>query len=199
MRKMFALCCVLFLVPAFAPPVRAQENAKTPETAKAPDAPAHFYHLQFDIQEMGADGKPTNSRSYSTIVTTDRSDRAAQFGAIRTGSRVPIITGAQHGASGDGKLDIQYQYLDVGVNIDTDNVHEIGHQLAMHLKTEVSSLAESTPATNPELSNDPVVRQNSWQASVVIPLAKPTVVFSSDALQGKGGMQVVVTATALSQ
>jgi hypothetical protein len=199
MRKMFVFCCVLFLAPALAPRVGAQENAKAPETAKAPEPPTHFYHLEFVIQEVGADGKPTNSRSYSTIVTTDRSDRAAQFGAIRTGSRVPIITGALHGTSGDGKLEFQYQYLDVGVNLDTDSVREIGHQLAFHLKAEVSSLAESTPATNSELTNDPVVRQNSWQASVVIPLGKPTVVFSSDALQGKGGMQVLVTATPLPQ
>jgi hypothetical protein len=42
-----------------------------------------------------------------------------------------------------------------------------------------------------------VIRQNSWQASVLIPVGKPTVVFSSDALENKGGMQVSMTATRL--
>jgi hypothetical protein len=36
-----------------------------------------------------------------------------------------------------------------------------------------------------------------WDAPVLIPIGKPTVVFSSDALESKGGMQLVVTATLL--
>jgi hypothetical protein len=42
-----------------------------------------------------------------------------------------------------------------------------------------------------------VIRQNTWVGPVVIPVGKPTVVFSSDALESKGGMQVSVTATLL--
>ena len=147
------------------------------------------------IQELGSDGKPTNSRTYSTIVSTDRTEHTS---AIRTGSRMPIVTGALHGTSGDGKCEFQYQYLDVGVNIDTQNVHEIGNQLAVYLKAEISSLAapaSPAPATGSELANDPVIRQNSWFAPVVIPIGKATVVFSSDALESKGGMQLVVTVT----
>ena len=194
MRKITILCCVLLLVPALAPHARAQDTAKAPETAKSPEAPTRYYHLQFVIQELGSDGKPTNSRTYSTTVSTGRTDH---YGAIRTGSRVPIITGALHGPTntGDSKLEFQYQYLDVGVSIDTQNVHENGGQLSMLLKAEVSSLADSTHASASELPNDPVIRQNSWQASVLIPVGKPTVVFASDALESKGGMQVVVTAT----
>ena len=95
-------------------------------------------------------------------------------------------------------MEFQYQYLDVGVNIDTQNVHEIGNQLAVYLKAEISSLAapaSPASATGSELANDPVIRQNSWFAPVVIPIGKPTVVFSSDALESKGGMQLVVTVT----
>jgi hypothetical protein len=169
-------------VPAFAPPTRAQDTTKAPETAKAPEPPVHYYHFEFVIQEVGADGKPTNSRSYSTIVCTDRNE---QFGAVRTGLRVPIITGARPGATGNDDLEIQYQYLDVGVNIDTRNVHEIGRQLAVQLKAEVSSLADSAPSFVSKLPNDPVIRQNMWQASVIIPVGKPTVVFSSDAFDSK--------------
>jgi hypothetical protein len=36
-----------------------------------------------------------------------------------------------------------------------------------------------------------------WQASVLIPIGKRTVVFSSDALENKGGMQLSITATRL--
>jgi hypothetical protein len=41
----------------------------------------------------------------------------------------------------------------------------------------------------------PVVRQNQWQAGVIVPLKKPTVVFSSDDLTTKRQMQVELTAT----
>src|SRR5215469_3490877 len=196
MRKFTIVCCFLLLVPALGLRARAQETAKAPDTAKPPEPPAHYYHLEYVVQELGADGKPTNSRTYSTIVGTERNE---QFSAIRTGSRIPIITGAYQGPNSSptdsGKLQYQYQYVDVGVSIDTQNVREVGRQLAIDLKAEISALAESRPS--PELVNDPVIRQNPWKASVLIPIGKPTVVFSSDAIENKGGMHFVVTATPL--
>jgi len=67
----------------------------------------------------------------------------------------------------------------------------------MLLKAEVSSLADPTHSAASELPNDPVIRQNMWQASVLIPIGKRTVVFSSDALENKGGMQLSITANRL--
>jgi hypothetical protein len=194
MRKLTIVWSLLLLIAA--PGVRAhgQDTAKAPETARAPEPPGHYYHLEYVIQELGMDGKATNSRTYSTIVGTERRE---QFSAIRTGSRVPIITGALHGPTAEGKLEFQYQYVDVGVNIDTQNVREIGRQLAIELKAEITALAESAATPASGLVNDPVIRQNTWQASVLVPIGKPTVVFSSDALDSKGGMHFVVTATPL--
>jgi hypothetical protein len=198
MRKITTLSCLLFLALACGHRAASQDAAKAPEQTRAPEPPGHYYHLEFLIQELGADGKPMNGRNYSTIVCTDRTEK---YSAIRTGSRVPIITGAFRGAPGgspaEDKPNYQYQYIDVGVNIDTQNVHEIGHELAIYLKAEISTLADSAHSPSSELPNDPVIRQNTWQASVVIPIGKPTVVFSSDALDNKGGMQFVVTANPL--
>ncbi len=198
MRKIHVLCCVLLAT--LASVVHAQDNVKPPdpgkpaETVKTPESPDHYFHLEFVIQEVGSDGKPTNSRSYSTSVS---SGFHQQFGAIRTGNRVPIITGVLPGSEGNNKLQYQYQYIDIGVNIDTRDVREIGQKLGLHLKAEVTSLAASAPAAGSELANDPVIRQNLWDASVVIPIGKPTIVSSSDALDNKGSMQLVVTATPL--
>ena len=196
MRKNIIVCCLLLLAPALTRHARAQDTAKAPEAAKAPEPKAHYYRLEFVIQELGSDDKPTNSRTYSTTVSTGRNDH---YGAIRTGSRVPIITGALHGPTGtsESKLEFQYQYLDVGVNIDTENVHENDGQLSMLVKAEVSSLADPAHTSASDLPNDPVIRQNMWQASVLIPIGKRTVVFSSDALENKGGMQLSITATRL--
>ena len=200
MCKFVIYCCLLLLVPAFGHVASAQDTSKNADTQKAEDtakaaeaakAPAHYYHLEFVVQELGADGKPVNSRSYDTTIATDRSECCA---SIRTGSRVPIITGANATAAGIEKQTLQYQYLDVGINVDARYAHEVGHQLAMNLTAEVSNLAESQSSAN---AADPVVRQNKWVSLVLIPIGKPTVVFKSDDLDTKGSMQVLVTATLL--
>ena len=195
MRKLAVLCSLLLFTPALAPKALAQDAPKAPEAVKAPEPPDHYYRLDFVIQEVSAEGKPTNSRSYTCTIGTSRSDRAEQSATIRTGNRVPILTGAYapKGAV-ENKFETQFQYIDVGVNISAQSTHEVGNQLALYLKTEISSLA---PEAAPTAGSDPVIRQNSWQSLILIPLAKPTVVFKSDDLDSKGGTQVVVTATPL--
>ena len=194
MHKPLLFACLFILAAASPRAMLAQDTSKTPEPPKASEPAIRYYHLEFLLQEVGNDGKPVNSRAYSTTVCTDHNQ---QFGAIRTGSRVPIVTGGRFASQGDSKMDYQYQYVDVGVNIDTREVREVGHQLGMLLKAEVSSLAESSTPSSSALTSDPVIRQNSWQAPVLIPIGKPTVVFKSDSLDSKGSLQVTVTATAL--
>jgi len=191
MRKLAVLCCLLLLTSAFGHKAIAQDAAKAPDTAKASEPPAHYYHFEFVIQELSADGKPVNSRSYSSDASTSR----FEHGTIRTGTRIPIVTAAPVAtAGGEKKAESQYQYLDIGVNIDLRDIHEVGSQLALFLHTEVTSLASNVGPIGPA---DPVIRQNNWQATILIPIGKPTVVFKSDDLDSKGGMQVVVTAAPL--
>lgn len=195
MRKLAVLCFLLLLTPALARKALAQDAPKAPEAVKAPEPPDHYYRLDFVVQELSAEGKPTNSRAYTCTIGTSRSDRSEQSFYIRTGNRVPILTGAYAPKGGvENKFDTEFQYIDVGVNISAQSAHEVGNQLALYLKTEISSLA---PEPSPTAGNDPVIRQNSWQSLVLIPLSKPTVVFKSDDLDTKGGTQVVITATPL--
>jgi hypothetical protein len=173
MRKTAIFCCLMLLIPALGHRSFAQDASKAPE-------PAHYYHLDFVVEELGEDGKPVNSRTYSTTISTDRSD----FGQIRTGSKIPVLSGA------DNK---DMQYMDVGVNIDTRAAREIGHQLALVITADVSSLA----TTEGGLPAHPVIHQNRWQSNILIPIGKSTVVFSSENLENKGKMQLMVTATPL--
>ena len=195
MRKLAVSCLLLLLAPTLTSMAIAQDAPKAPLAVKVPDPPDLYYRLDFVIQEVSPEGKPTNSRSYTCTIGTSRADRQEQSATIRTGNRVPILTGAYapKGAV-ENKFDTQFQYIDVGVNISAQSAHEVGNQLALYLKTELSSLA---PDPSPTAGNDPVIRQNSWQSLILIPLAKPTVVFKSDDLDTKGGTQVVITATPL--
>jgi Bacterial type II and III secretion system protein len=191
MRKLALICCLVFFTIFFGQKSRAQESTPA-EPAKADQTPAHFYHLEFVIQEMGTDGKPTNSRSYTATVSTDSRDGRST--SIRTGSRIPVPTGPfSSGNDSQALVNTQFQYVDVGVNIDARRAHESGRELSLDLVADVTSVAP----TNDARIHQPVIRQNKWQASVLIPIGKSAVVFTSDSLDSKGSMQVVVTATSL--
>ena len=112
--------------------------------------------------------------------------------SIRTNSRIPIAIGSSKGSNGEEIVN-QWQYQNVGVNIDAHNAREVGRQLSLELIADISSIATSNDAS----LHQPVIRQNKWQAAVLIPIGKATVVFTSDSLDSKGSMQVVVTATPL--
>lgn len=178
MRRTILAFCFLFLASAFASRALAQDEPKAAEPAKAAES-AHYYHLDLVVQELGTDGKPTNSRTYTTTVSTDNRGSAS----IRTESKIPIVTGSASGNT-------QFQYQDVGVKIDAQRAHEIDRQLSLDLTADISTVAERDPTLH-----QPIFRENKWQALVLIPVGKPTVVFTSDTLDSKGSMRLVVTAT----
>src|SRR5580698_7417492 len=176
MRKPAILAVMLFALSFLAAPAPAQET-------KAQAAPeVHSYRLDFVVKELGDDGKVVNSRSYHTGIATNH--RSTQ---VRTGTRIPVRTTEKGG-------DVQFQYVDVGINIDCGNAQDVPEGLFLQISTDISSLA------NPVGSGDastPIIRQNRWQSDTILPLGKPTTVFSSDNLENKGKMQVEVTATPL--
>jgi hypothetical protein len=188
MRHITLICCLLLFVAmpgrkAFAQDATGGQQPPKPQIA-APARPSHFYRLDFTVEEIGADGKITNSRAYSTSVGTE----LREIMSIRAGSKVPIATGFYS----NGK-DSMHQYQDLGVNFDAREVHEVGQQLSLNLSAEITGLAEaSEPGTN-----QPVIRQNRWQGFVLIPVGKSTVVFSSDSLDSKGSTRISVKATPL--
>lgn len=181
MRKIMLLPSLGVLLFLGAGTMLSQEASEHQNAPKASEASAHFFHLEFVVQELGADSKPVNSRSYSMTASTARGV------SVRTGSRFPVLTGSQEKST-------TYQYVDLGINFDVSDVRETGNKLAVYITADVSSLAgeNKTIPTNP-----PVIRNNRWQAPVLLPLNKSTVVFTSDALDSKGSMQVLVTATPL--
>jgi hypothetical protein len=154
-----------------------------------PRPPEHFYRLHLTVEQLNVDGKVQNTRNYvATIVNQDNQQN------IRTGARVPIATGSYEAGSAAANMNTQYQYIDVGVNFDVRKVREIGDKLEFDLVADISSLAPM-PNKSPAMANDPVIRQNKWDSMVVIPIGKPTIVFSADDLDDKGTMQVELTAT----
>src|SRR5215469_13404622 len=139
--------------------------------AFAQDAtPSKFYRLDFVVKEIET-GKVLNARSYSVTVSASGSHNCS----IRTGSRVPYSTGKE------------YTYLDVGVSIDCYHVKEAPDGLALDMGVDISSALQES--TNPP-NLPPIVRQNKWGSTVIVPLRKATVVFSSDDVTTKRQTQL---------
>ena len=189
MRRILLASATLLAALTLPALIRAQDADKPVEPPKAAEPAPHYYHLVFVVQELDAAGKPVNSRTYTTSVSTDRSFR----GQVRTGSRIPIATGAYASGKDEALTNVQYQYIDVGINFDLAHVVEVGRTLSIDLSAEISSAADSGDTH----IHQPIIRQNRWHAPVIIPLGKPTVVFSSDSLDSKGSLQVTLTATPL--
>lgn len=87
------------------------------------------------------------------------------------------------------------EYIDLGMDFDVRHVNESGDFLSFGLRAEISSIASSVSEASSPLRGKPVIRQNSWDSMVKIPIGKPTVVSSADDLDSKGKLQVEVTAT----
>jgi len=186
MRKTIAVSILLLFAFVFAAHSLAQAGPKAPEPSQASEAAAHYYHLELVVQELSKEGKPTNSRTYTTTVSTDTRGTAS----IRTNSKIPIVV-SQTSSDNANSSNVQFQYQDVGVNLDAMRAHEVVHQLSLDLTANITSVAENLDAR----LHEPIIRQNKWQAVVLVPIDKPTVVFTSDSLDSKGSMQLVVTAT----
>jgi hypothetical protein len=135
-----------------------------------------FYKLDFVVKEVQGT-KILNSRAYSTVVSTGNS-----HGEIRAGSKLRYNSGGN-----------QYQMVDVGASIDAYEVREVQNHLSLRIKAEISSVPEGAS----DNLGPSVIRQNTWGSTVIVPLKKPTLVFSSDNADAKSQMQIELTATPL--
>lgn len=150
-------------------------QSEPPKAAAPQPAEKKYFHLDFVVKELEG-GKTINARAYAMNVATDN-----ERTSIRTGNKLPVPSG------GPGSK--AFTFVEVGTNIDCWNAKEIQNQLALSVSVDISSAA-----TEPDLPG-PVVRQGKWSSPVIVPLRKPTVVFSSDDPTSKRQMQLEITAS----
>ena len=146
----------------------AQNTEKKPNDLK-------FYKLTLALKEMEA-GKILGSRTYNLGIG---SNSPLSNASIRTGDRVPTIAGK------DG----QFNYVDVGINIDIRFWSTLGDELTLQITGDVSSLVEKSGG------GPPVVNQTKWSTTVAVQFNKPTTVFTSDGASTKRQLQLEITAT----
>ena len=146
-------------------------------TAWAQEAPTKCLKLDFVLKELD-DTRVVSAKTYSGFGNTDPKSRGT---SIRMNNKVPYSVGANN-----------FQFADVGVNIDVQQIREENGQLLVMVIAEVHTMAAAPEASSPMA---PTLRTNRWNATATIPIGKATTLFSSDDLHSRRKMQLELTAT----
>lgn len=164
MRVVKAILTMTMMLVCCAPAMRAQT-----ETAKTTSAtPARSYRLLWTITDSDA-GRVVGTQHFAMVVMTGVQTR------MKLGSKVPVVTGSYSGSSAAG-VQTQFQYLDVGLNINA-MLDELPTGLKLSSDVEQSSVTEDKDISN---VHEPVVRQAVLQSSSLLTLDKPVILGSLD-------------------
>jgi hypothetical protein len=94
---------------------------------------------------------------------------------------------------------MQFQYLDLGVNIDASEARETGAgQWTAYLQVDINSAVMQHDGDGGAVGAAPVIRRTQWNSPVIVPLKKNTTVFSSDDPGGNRKMQLDLLVTPIS-
>lgn len=174
------LLSVMALTAQDAPPAKDTAPKKdVQETFKTYYAPT--YRLAFSIYEL-QEGKRTNQRDYSLLVTTDGK---GPYPKMKIGIKVPLDIG-------EGKI----TYTDVGFDLECSAMETTNNKLSVRIELELSSFA--APDQNGDARSvgmRPVIRAISQQIRTVLTPGKPQVITSMDDVNSNKRFQVEVTAT----
>jgi hypothetical protein len=135
-----------------------------------------FFRLDLVVRETEG-GKVVNSRSYFMTVASPSHERSD----IRTNSQVPVQMSAD-----------SWTRMGISTNFDCSDVREAPGGLSLTVSANINSIFEGPSSDE---SHRPIVRSNDWHSTVLLPIKKPTIVFSSDDVSSKRQMQVEITAT----
>lgn len=151
-----------------------------------PRSQSEAYKVEYVFSEW-QDNKKINARTYTILV------RQMDKSSLRLGSRVPIAVGSfMAGSAKENPIPTQFQYLDVGMNIDC-LVEPLDSDVFLSTNVEVNRLA---PEQAKEVrTGNTIVRQTKIQVHDLVPLGKPTVLSSADEVDGTGRFQIEATVT----
>jgi type II secretory pathway component GspD/PulD (secretin) len=169
------------------PNVAFSQEAPKAAPAQAAEKPAKqlsVYRLEFAVREV-EEGKRLNVRSYT--MSAQDGDRAS----IRVGNRIPYVTGSL-GAKGE-LASTQFQYYDVGINIDCRLHEREGYVLLDSVSIDISSVVKGDEGTSG--TPNPVVRSARAQVDAAVTPGKPTMVTTLDDVSSNRRYEVEVTAT----
>ncbi len=158
-----------------------------PKVAPKPEPRlTNWYKIEITLNEF-EDGKKTNTRSY-----TMQAEENGKEAVMKLGDRVPIVTGGPVRPDDEKLLNVQFQYIDVGLNI-AAYVRERQGRLGLTVSVDQSSVATPTQAVR-VAPNQPMIRQLRMENTAFVTPGKPILVASVDD-PGKANHKYTVEAT----
>lgn len=158
-----ALICPLTLT------AQATKSAERTD-AESPKASGPTYRLTYTVTESEGAKRLGVQHFALTLTSTPYGGPLAE---LKTGSKVPVVTGSYNVASAQALS--QFSYIDVGLNISA-RLKEYTNGQQVETKVEQSSVAEQS---NGE-THQPVVRQAVLQTTALLALGKPLILGSLD-------------------
>lgn len=162
-----------------------EKSAQQPKSEAGDEELIQAYRLDFLFDEV-EDGKKINTRHYTMDLTQEGKQ------AIKIGTRVPVVSGG-YTTGNNGERNTQYQYLDVGTNIEGHMNRMAGGDVELRVNCEVSNI--DTTAESSKIA--PVIRQIKIEGATLLSLGKPLLIGSVDDPNSKRQFQLEVTVTKL--
>jgi hypothetical protein len=134
------------------------------------------YKIDFVVAEVQG-GQRTNVRNYSMFLQADHRPHST-----KVGNRIPVAAGKEG----------QFQYLDVGLNLNCDVSSERDNAVVINFNFDLSTLI--TPDAN-AVEHTPVVRQIRQDGAAFLTLGKATTISSADDTNTSRTVIVEATAT----
>jgi hypothetical protein len=164
---------ILALLLLSAPLIRAQDSDKPGASQTAQPEQSFLLTLTLKVTDHG---KLITDQTYS-LAASDVKAKGVFTGSvlneqhapsIRDGNRYPITT-----ETGGGKT--EFQYVDVGTNIDFKDLRSLGSSVAMTINVENSSAIPDAT-----LKGTPIIRNTRYSVSPVAPIGKQITIYSSN-------------------
>jgi hypothetical protein len=151
----------------------AQEKAKAEEGEKKTETKKETVRVMAVFSEYEGEKKISNL-PYTLLVDAPEG-RRGDTSSIRMGLRVPIVTGSFKSGSDSSVVNQQYQYIDLGTNLDGWASKEENGRFDLHLKLERSSAYASGSGQkgnavtgNEVLNSQPVIQQFKTEVELII-------------------------------
>ncbi len=165
--------------------LQAQDATPRKDAGEAPRRVTKVFKVIYNIYEL-EDGKKINERSYTLPVRTV-GDNAPRPSNLKIGNRVPITSKETPQGS-------EFQYLDVGMNIECD-VTEQSDKFIVFTGLDLSYVISADQIAEPHTLNLPIIRSVKENSTTLVSPGKATLVTSIDDISSKKRMQVEVTVT----
>ncbi|MGA2218068.1 MAG: hypothetical protein ABSG51_08275 [Terracidiphilus sp.] len=150
--------------------VLAQAEASTQTASKASiEGAPRTYRLTYTISELDG-SKHLGTQHFS--LTVNPNSKSAE---LKLGSRVPVASGSFQTNDSGALKNIQYQYVDVGLNIDA-SVREFESGVQVFSNVDQSAIGEDESA----VKSAPVIRHASLQNTALLTPGKPVTLGSVD-------------------